>query len=144
MGSGSGGRVLVKVIFTSKSTIHHYHLIKLHICCNLARLIFKFIKYAMSSRESSVGPKDLKLKEKRKEKDAKERREKEREDKKETRRNYMIKKRKRRQKRRTVAEILLSHPTSCTFLCPAKPSLSFDLTSADPALVEKLSHVLVE
>ncbi|VDO64049.1 unnamed protein product [Heligmosomoides polygyrus] len=43
-----------------------------------------------------------------------------------------------------VAEILLTHPTSTTMLLPSKPSISFDLTSADPVLVAKLSHVLVK
>ncbi|XGW14670.1 hypothetical protein V3C99_000724 [Haemonchus contortus] len=43
-----------------------------------------------------------------------------------------------------VAEILLTHPTSTTMLLPSKPSISFDLTSADAALVAKLSHVLMK
>ncbi|PIO71778.1 YEATS family protein [Teladorsagia circumcincta] len=47
-------------------------------------------------------------------------------------------------RRLTVAEILLTHPTSTTMLLPSKPSISFDLTSADAALVAKLSHVLVK
>ncbi|KAJ1350860.1 hypothetical protein KIN20_006763 [Parelaphostrongylus tenuis] len=41
-----------------------------------------------------------------------------------------------------VAEILLTHPTASTSLFPSKPSISFDLTSADTALVAKLSQVL--
>ncbi|KAJ1350859.1 hypothetical protein KIN20_006760 [Parelaphostrongylus tenuis] len=41
-----------------------------------------------------------------------------------------------------VAEILLTHPTATTSLFPSKPSISFDLTSADTALVAKLSEVL--
>ncbi|KAJ1350857.1 hypothetical protein KIN20_006753 [Parelaphostrongylus tenuis] len=41
-----------------------------------------------------------------------------------------------------VAEILLTHPTATTYLIPSKPSISFDLTSADTALVAKLSQVL--
>lgn len=41
-----------------------------------------------------------------------------------------------------VAEILLTHPTATTSLFPSKPSISFDLTSADTALVAKLSQVL--
>ncbi|CAJ0597151.1 unnamed protein product [Cylicocyclus nassatus] len=41
-----------------------------------------------------------------------------------------------------VAEILLTHPTASTMLLPSRPSISFDLTSADAALVAKLSHAL--
>ncbi|WKY01648.1 hypothetical protein Q1695_015567 [Nippostrongylus brasiliensis] len=47
-------------------------------------------------------------------------------------------------RRLTVAEILLTHPTSTTTLLPSKPSISFDLTSADAALVAKLSSVLLK
>ncbi|KAL6725261.1 hypothetical protein Aduo_007326 [Ancylostoma duodenale] len=42
-----------------------------------------------------------------------------------------------------VAEILLTHPTASTMLLPSRPSISFDLTSADAALVAKLSHALM-
>lgn len=41
-----------------------------------------------------------------------------------------------------VAEILLTHPTATTSLFPSKPSISFDLTSADSTLVAKLSYAL--
>ncbi|KHJ87719.1 hypothetical protein OESDEN_12500 [Oesophagostomum dentatum] len=42
-----------------------------------------------------------------------------------------------------VAEILLTHPTASTMLLPSRPSISFDLTTADAALVAKLSHALM-
>ncbi|KJH50362.1 YEATS family protein [Dictyocaulus viviparus] len=42
-----------------------------------------------------------------------------------------------------VAEILLTHPTATTSLLISKPSISFDLTSADNSLVLKLSQALM-